>query len=193
MMPDLQLHIKPCPYCGRPASIEISMYDTGGTFITDQKNRTLWLAKCSECGARTEYHHTRLSAIIAWNRHQFNGMTRLMNIPRNTQDTEPYEQLAGAIFRVAFDDYKLACKAKLLKHESGPPQVEHTLVKSVPYLNQRAMDEAKYDIWRDRMNCTHCAAKPYQCQHKTGSYWREFKHGTAPLCIKDELMGDGKT
>ena len=192
-MTDLQLHIKPCPYCGRPASIERALYDLQGNAITDPDKRIMWLAKCSECGARTEYMPTRLSAIFAWNRGQFKGLTHIMNLPRNTQSTEPYEQLAGTIFRVAFDDYKDAYKAKLMKHEPGAPKGEHVLVKSIPYLKQRAQDEAKYDIWRDRMNCIHCAAKPSQCRHKTGDYWREFKHGTAPLCIRDELMGDGKT
>lgn len=192
-MTDLQLHIKPCPYCGAQASIEKALYDSERHQINDPDKRIEWIAKCPDCGARTEYQPTRLSAIIAWNRQQFNGMTKILHLPRNTQSTEPYEQLAGAIFRVAFDDYKDAYKAKLMKHEPGAPKGEHVLVKSVPYLEQRARDEAKYDIWRDRMNCTHCAAKPHQCRHKTGDYWREFKHGTAPLCIKDELVGDDTT
>ena len=185
-MTDLQLHIKPCPYCGRPASIEKALYYQDGTQIPKDAPHDMWLAKCSECGARTEYMPTRLSAIIAWNRGQFNGLTRIMHLPRNTRATEPYEQLAGAIFRTAFDDYKLAYKSKLLKHEPGAPQGEHALIKSIPYLKQRAQDEARYDIWRDHMDCHHCAMKPHQCLHKTGSYWREYKEYRAPGCPRRE-------
>ena len=185
-MTDLQLHIKPCPYCGAPASIERALYATDGHQLGKAEEHPDWVAKCPECGARTEYQPSRLSAIIAWNRGQFNGMTKILQLPRNTRSIEPYEQLAGAIFRIAFDDYKLAYKAKLLKHEPGAPQGEHALIKSIPYLKQRAKDEAYYDIWRDRMDCYHCAMKPYQCQHKTGSYWREFKEHRAPGCPRRE-------
>ena len=185
-MTDLQLHIKPCPYCGRPASIERALYDSQGHQINDPDQRTMWLAKCPECGARVELQHTRLSAIIAWNRGQFNGLTKILQQPRNTWTIEPFDQLAGAIFRTAFDDYKLDYKAKLLKHEPGAPQGEHALIKSIPYLKQRAQDEARYDIWRDRMDCYHCAMKPHQCLHKTGSYWREYKEHRAPGCPRRE-------
>ena len=185
-MTDLQLHIKPCPYCGAPASIEKALYDSQGHQINDPDKRTKWIAKCPECGARTADGYTRVSAIIAWNRGQFNRLTYALHQPRPTRDPHAWEQLAGAIFRTAFDDYKLAYKAKLLTHKPGAVEGEHALVKSIPYLKQRARDEARYDIWRDRMDCYHCAYKPYQCRHKTGDYWREYKQHRAPGCPRRE-------
>lgn len=64
-MTDLQLHIKPCPYCGAPASIERALYAPDGHQLGKDEPHNDWIAKCPECGARTEYQPSRLSAIIA--------------------------------------------------------------------------------------------------------------------------------
>ena len=188
-MTDLQLHIKTCPYCGNTPSIEKSIYYPDGRAIPKDAPHDLWLAKCYDCAVRTEYQPTRLSAIIAWNRGQFNKLSYIATKPRNTDDPETWTNLGGAVFRTAFDDYKLAVKGLILQHRNESNlEGDHWLAQQNEYLKRRAWDEARYDIWRDRMDCMHCPAKESECEHKYGNLYLQFKHGTAPDCVRDELL-----
>lgn len=184
------LYIRLCPYCGSTASFEKALYDSTGRQLREDE-RTEWVGKCSECGARTENKPTRLAAVIAWNQQEYNEMTYRMNRPGYVRDTATLEAFAGAIFRIAFDDLKDAYKACILKHDFRVIEGEHWLASSSLYLKQRAKDEAYYDIWKDRMGCRHCAMKEHQCPHKRRNLYYEFKRHTAPPCPRRE--GDDST
>lgn len=113
-MSDLQLHIKPCPYYGNPASIERALYAPDGHQLSKTEEHPHWIAKCPECGARTEYMPSRLSAIIAWNRRQFNGITKILNLEHATKNPDPWYKLRDAIILVQTEDLK----AEAIKREA---------------------------------------------------------------------------
>ena len=200
-MTDLQLHIKPCPYCGRPASIERALYYQDGTQIPKDAPHDMWLAKCSECGARTEYMPTRLSAIIAWNRGQFNGLTKILNLEHGTKNPDPWYKLRDAIILVQTEDLK----AEAIKREArraaggrvGSKLESESWFYSSGYERLGGPDgaavvrgikaQAPYLYWKERMDCAHCAVKESECPHKRdNSEWRAFNKGIARGCVKRE-------
>lgn len=185
------LYIRTCPYCGGTASFEKALYDPSGRQLRATEPHNDWIGKCSDCGARTDYKPSRLAAVIAWNQQEFSEMTYRMNRPGHIRNTATWEAFAGAIFRMAYDDYKEAVINQMKYHKSGALPGEHWLAKSNPYLRKRAHEEAPYDIWKDEMDCRHCAMKEYQCQHKRNNLYREFKRHTAPPCPRRE--GDDST
>lgn len=185
-MSDLQLHIKPCPYCGNTPSIEKSIYYPDGRAIPKDAPHDLWLAKCYDCAVRTEYQPTRLSAIIAWNRRQFNKLSYISTKPRNTDDKDIWYGLLQGITEMAFDDYKASRLGKVSL--PGPDANDHSFIESLPAFKKAARDQIPYDDWRYRMDCAHCPAKETECPHKYGYLWIQFKNGKAPDCIRDELL-----
>ena len=185
-MTDLQLHIKPCPYCGNTPSIEKSIYYPDGRAIPKDAPHDLWLAKCYDCAVRTEYQPTRLSAIIAWNRGQFNKLSYISTKPRNTDDKDIWYGLLQGITEMAFDDYKASRLGKVSL--PGPDANDHSFIESLPTFKKAARDQIPYDDWRYRMDCAHCPAKETECPHKYGYLWIQFKNGKAPDCVRDELL-----
>lgn len=185
-MTDLQLHIKPCPYCGNAPSIEKSIYYPDGRAIPKDAPHDLWLAKCYDCAVRTEYQPTRLSAIIAWNRGQFNKLSYISTKPRNTDDKDIWYGLLQGITEMAFDDYKASRLGKVSL--PGPDANDHSFIESLPAFKKAARDQIPYDDWRYRMDCAHCPAKETECPHKYGYLWIQFKNGKAPDCVRDELL-----
>ena len=185
-MTDLQLHIKPCPYCGNTPSIEKSIYYPDGRAIPKDAPHDLWLAKCYDCAVRTEYQPTRLSAIIAWNRQKFNKLSYVSTKPRNTDDTDIWYGLLQGITEMAFNDYKASRLGKVSL--PGPDANDHSFIESLPAFKKAARDQIPYDDWRDRMDCIHCPAKENECPHKYGYLWIKFKNGKAPDCIREELL-----
>ena len=185
-MTDLQLHIKPCPYCGNIPSIEKSIYYSDGRAIPKDAPHDLWLAKCYDCAVRTEYQPTRLSAIIAWNRGQFNKLSYISTKPRNTDDKDIWYGLLQGITEMAFDDYKASRLGKVSL--PGPDANDHSFIESLPAFKKAARDQIPYDDWRYRMDCAHCPAKETECPHKYGYLWIQFKNGKAPDCVRDELL-----
>ena len=185
-MTDLQLHIKPCPYCGNTPSIEKSIYYPDGRSIPKDAPHDLWLAKCYDCAVRTEYQPTRLSAIIAWNRGQFNKLSYIATKPRNTDDKDIWYGLLQGITEMAFDDYKASRLGKVSL--PGPDANDHSFIESLPAFKKAARDQIPYDDWRYRMDCAHCPAKETECPHKYGYLWIQFKNGKAPDCVRDELL-----
>lgn len=185
-MTDLQLHIKPCPYCGNTPSIEKSIYYPDGRAIPKDAPHDLWLAKCYDCAVRTEYQPTRLSAIIAWNRGQFNKLSYVSTRPRNTDDKDIWYGLLQGITKMAFDDYKASRLGKVSL--PGPDANDHSFIESLPAFKKAARDQIPYDDWRYRMDCAHCPAKETECPHKYGYLWIQFKNGKAPDCVRDELL-----
>lgn len=185
-MSDLQLHIKPCPYCGNTPSIEKSIYYPDGRAIPKDAPHDLWLAKCYDCAVRTEYQPTRLSAIIAWNRRQFNKLSYISTKPRNTDDKDIWYGLLQGITEMAFDDYKASRLGKVSL--PGPDANDHSFIESLPAFKKAARDQIPYDDWRYRMDCAHCPAKETECPHKYGYLWIQFKNGKAPDCVRDELL-----
>ena len=185
-MTNLQLHIKPCPYCGNTPSIEKSIYYPDGRAIPKDAPHDLWLAKCYDCAVRTEYQPTRLSAIIAWNRRQFNKLSYIATKPRNTDDKDIWYGLLQGITEMAFDDYKASRLGKVSL--PGPDANDHSFIESLPAFKKAARDQIPYDDWRYRMDCAHCPAKETECPHKYGYLWIQFKNGKAPDCVRDELL-----
>lgn len=185
-MTDLQLHIKPCPYCGNTPLIEKSIYYPDGRAIPKNAPHDLWLAKCYDCAVRTEYQPTRLSAIIAWNRGQFNKLSYISTKPRNTDDKDIWYGLLQGITEMAFDDYKTSRLGKVSLPELYAN--DHSFIESLPAFKKAARDQIPYDDWRYRMDCAHCPAKETECPHKYGYLWIQFKNGKAPDCIRDELL-----
>lgn len=184
-MTNLQLHIKPCPYCGNAPYIERALYAPDGHQLSKDEEHPDWIAKCPECGARTEYMPTRLSAIIAWNRGQFDGLTGVLHSDY-TNDTDIWYGLLQGITKMAFDDYKASRLGKVSL--PGPDANDHSFIESLPAFKKAARDQIPYDDWRDRMDCIHCPAKENECPHKYGYLWIKFKNGKAPDCIRDELL-----
>ena len=198
-MTDLQLHIKPCPYCGRTPSIERALYARSGAFITKESDRTEWIAKCTDCAVITMPARTRLGAIIAWNRREYNNLSRVMNTAGYTDDMDAWYKLRDSMILMQTADLEKAALQRevrksaggavgsKLKGESwfysegykrlmGPPG--DVIVKGIKL-------KAPYDYWKLKMGCRHCAVKEGQCPHKAdNSLWRQYVCGTAPGCMK---------
>ena len=200
-MTDSQLHIKPCPYCGAPASIERALYAPDGHQLAKAEEHPDWIAKCHECGARTEYQPSRLSAIIAWNRRQFNGITKILNLEHGTKNPDPWYKLRDAIILVQTEDLK----AEAIKREArkaaggrvGSKLEGESWFYSSGYERLGGPDgaavvrgikaQAPYLYWKERMDCAHCAVKELECPHKRdNSEWRAFNKGIARGCVKRE-------
>ena len=224
--------LQPCPFCGSDGILE-----------PVATNSQKWVTHCQNCGASTVPATSKRESAARWNFQEFNQLTYVLQ-GEYTDEIDAWEKLAGAIFRTAFDDYKLALKEKMLdrmldrepskykliKQRSlmmqeakkqarsignqksywnlltaiykialdnymlkyAEPEGDHWLAKSNDYLCRRAKDEAEYDIWRDNNGCVHCVATEHECPHKYGNLYLEYKRGTAPDCIRDELIERGR-
>ena len=200
-MTDLQLHIKPCPYCGALASIEKALYDSQGHQINDPDKRIEWIAKCPDCGARTEYQPSRLSAIIAWNRGRFNGLTKILNLEHDTKNPDPWYKLRDAIILVQTEDLKAEAVMREARRAAGGRVGSELRGESWFYSSgyerlcgpdgaevvRGIKAQAPYLYWKERMDCAHCAVKESECPHKRdNSEWRAFNKGIARGCVKRE-------
>ena len=200
-MTDLQLHIKPCPYCGNTPSIEKSIYYPDGRAIPKDEPHDLWLAKCYDCAVRTEYQPTRLSAIIAWNRGQFNGLTKILNLEHNTKNPDPWYKLRDAIILVQTEDLKAEAVMREARKAAGGRVGSKLEGESWFYSSgyerlcgpdgaevvRGIKAQAPYLYWKERMDCAHCAVKESECPHKRdNSEWRAFNKGIARGCVKRE-------
>ena len=200
-MTDLQLHIKPCPYCGKPASIEKALYDSQVHPINDPDQRTMWLAKCPECGARTADGNTRLLAIIEWNREEFNRFTHVLHQPHNTNDPKAWIKLRDAIILIQTDELQAEAVMREARRAAGgrvgsklegeswfySPGYERLGGPDGAAVVRGIKAQAPYLYWKERMDCAHCAVKELECPHKRdNSEWRAFNKGIARGCVKRE-------
>ena len=200
-MTDLQLHIKPCPYCGKPASIEKALYAPDGHQLGKDEEHPHWIAKCPECGARTADSLTRVLAIIEWNRGRFNRFTHVLHQPHNTNDPQAWIKLRDAIILIQTEDLKVEAIKREARRAAGgrvgsklegeswfySPGYERLGGPDGAAVVRGIKAQAPYLYWKERMDCAHCAVKESECPHKRdNSEWRAFNKGIARGCVKRE-------
>lgn len=179
------IKLSPCPLCGSTTAqrVERSMYTSDGKFIHGEKNRHQWIVRCENCFAITENSHSRIHAISRWNRGELTDASWELSTSDYTHDPEPWWNLATAIYKVAFEDYKEALRRKRETGGRGAIEGEHWLIKQSTAAKRAAREQIPYDQWRDRMGCSHCTATEQECEHKFSYPWIKFKNGKAQDCF----------
>ena len=144
---------------------------------------------------------SRLSAIIAWNRGQFNWFTNLLQRPRNTEDPDAWKKLRNSIILIQTEDLKVEAIKREARRAAGGrvgSKLEgESWFYSSGYERLGGPDgdgivrgikaQAPYLYWKERMDCAHCAIKELECPHKRdNSEWRAFNKGIARGCVKRE-------
>lgn len=196
-MTDLQLHIKPCPFCHTGhQTVERSMYDSEGKFIQNEALRTSWIVKCTRCGAKSKNGRSKLDAIVKWNRMDFTYLTWAMQGEYMSSRSAVWNDLRDAIVMAQVDDLKTAAMARACKSQQrGKLEGEdwfysegYKRLTSIPgeAVVRAVKEQAPYDIWRKRHGCASC--KRFSCAHKQAYLWTDFRDGKAPDCPRTETI-----
>lgn len=202
------IKLSPCPLCGSAdhIAIEHALNDEDGKFIYSQDDRHQWIVKCENCMAITELAHSKLDAIAKWNRGELTERSTRLERASYTTDISCWLKLRNEIILAQTADLEQAALEREIRRASGgrcgselrgEAWFYSTGFKRLTGISGDVVVKgikmkAKYDYWKYRMDCRHCAIKEGSCPHKAdNSLWRQFLRGTAPGCPRRE--GDGTT